>query len=129
MENGGVNTLCQAVQARNQRSKIIPKAFIEHRSIGQVLHLTIDEFNFEERTVIYLYYFAHLPIDKITDITKLSTPYVVSTLVMYCEKLALKTDIFKKAVPYDDADLISIGEMLELECWEEIQLANTCIVS
>jgi len=121
--------LYQAVQATNQQSRIIPRAFIENESIGQVLRLTIDEFNFEERTVIYLYYFAHLPIDKITDITKLSAPYVVSTLVMYCEKLVLKMDIFKKGVPYDASDCISIGEMLELECWEEIQLASTSIVS
>jgi len=87
---------------------------MENQSIGQVLHVTIDEFNLEERMVIYLYYFVQLPIDKIADITKLSAPYVVSTLVMYCEKLVLKLDIFKKAVPYDDANLLSIGEMFEL---------------
>lgn len=97
----------------------IPTAFVKNSPIDQVLCLTIDEFNFEEQSVIYLYCFINLSVSEITALTKLSTLHVVSILSLYSERLASKLRVFKKAVPYDTADTVSVKEMFELEIVRE----------
>ena len=92
----------------------IPRAFIKNISISRVLHLAINEFNFEEQSAIVLYFFAELPVSEIATLTKLSAFHVISTLVLYTERLAFKVNVFKKAVPYDATDLASVREVLEL---------------
>jgi len=96
----------------------IPKAFMENSLISQVLRLTINEFNYEEKMIIFLYCFVKLPINEIAALTKLTPFRVVSTLVLYSERLEFKLDVFKKAVPYDTTNLISVGEMFDLENME-----------
>jgi len=93
----------------------IPKAFIDNSQISQTLCLTINEFSFEEQTVIYLYYLVKLSVEEIANLTELSTLHIESTLVLYSKKLTFKLGVYKKAVPYNDTDLLTIGEMLELE--------------
>jgi len=91
----------------------IPRAFIADAQINQVLSLTVDEFNYEEKIIIYLYCFAELDISEIADLTEVPRWYVMSTLVLYYERLSFKLNVFKKAVPYDVTDLVSIQEMFE----------------
>jgi len=93
----------------------IPKDFIKRPSIAQVLQQTINEFNYEEKKAIYLYCFINLPLAEIAEQTELSVPHVECALTLYSEKLAFKLGVFKKAVPYNADDLLSIEEMLELE--------------
>jgi len=91
----------------------IPRAFIKNDRINQVLHLTVNEFNYEEKTVIHLYCLVNLSIEEIAALTKLSPTYVKSTLVLYSEKLAFKLEVFKKAVAHDATDLVPIAEVLD----------------
>jgi len=93
----------------------IPRAFITDAKINQVLYLTIEDFNYEEKIIIYLYYFAELDISEIADMTEIPKWYVTSTLVLYYERLSFKLNVFKKAVLYDVTDLVSIREMFEIE--------------
>jgi len=93
----------------------IPRAFLNNSKISQTLCLTINEFSFEEQTVIYLYYLVKLPVGKIAGLTELSTLHIESVLILYSKKLAFKLGVYKKAVPYDSNDLLTIGEMLEFE--------------
>ena len=93
----------------------IPTAFIGNPRIYWVLYLTINEFNCNEQRIIYLHHLVMLPISEITSLTKLSMPNVESILVTYSQKLAFKLGVFKKAVPYDAENQISINEMFELE--------------
>jgi len=108
------------ILSKNVDMPKIPKEFVENSPIIQVLQETINEFNCEEKSIIYLYCFISLSVNEIATLSELSTSYVVSTLVLYSEKLAFKLDVFKKAVPYDDIDLVPIQELFELD---------TCIVS
>lgn len=93
----------------------IPRSFISHSKISSVLLLTINEFNYEEQSVIYLYYLVKLPISEIATFTELTVMHVISTLVLYSEKLAARLSIFKKVLSYDENDMVSIKEMFELE--------------
>lgn len=93
----------------------IPKAFIDNYPVSQILYLTINEFNSEEQAVIYLYCMIKLPISEITDLTELSHLHIISTLLLYSEKLAFKLGIFEKAVPHNINEFVSVGEMFELE--------------
>jgi len=93
----------------------IPRAFVKNSRIGQVLYLTINEFNVNERKIVYLYFYVKLPIGKIAKLSDLTPRHVTSVLMLYCEKMLSKIDIFKKAVPHDTNDTVSISEMLELE--------------
>jgi len=102
-------------KARQIKMPKIPRAFIDHAKISQVLYFTINEFNYEERVIIYLYCLVGFPISKIASLTELSSLYIVSALTLFSEKLVFKLTIFKKAVKYDADDLISIGEMLAIE--------------
>jgi len=93
----------------------IPKEFIYDSPIIQVLQENINEFNSEEKNIIYLYCFIKLSVDEIASLCDLSVLYVVGTLVLFSERMAFKLDIFKKAVSYDDANLMSVQELFELE--------------
>ena len=102
----------QCLQMQLSTSQI-PREFIDHSRIGQVLHHVISEFNPEEQAVIYLYHLVKLPIDEIVTLTELANIYVVSILVMYSQKLTAKVELFKEALPYDKDNLVSVGELLE----------------
>lgn len=91
----------------------IPRTFLKNFLISQVLYTTIDGFNFEEQNVIFLYCFVSLPISEIAALAELSEVHVVSILTLYSERLRFKLDIFKKSVPYDTADVVSVRDMLD----------------
>ena len=78
-----------------------------------VLGATIKEFNYEEQAAIYLYYAQDTPLYQISTITHLPYAHIKSTVVLYSMRLSSKLSIFKKAVEYDRAQQVSIGEMLE----------------
>lgn len=93
----------------------VPNAFLKSYLVNKALCLVIDGFTAEEQTVIYLYCVGKQPISEIVNLTELTFPHVISILMLYSEKLAFKIDIFKKALSYDANELVSVGEMLELE--------------
>jgi len=98
----------------------IPRVFIENAPICQVLYTTIEEFNFEEKTVIYQYCFVKLSVDEIAELTELSNLYVISTLTLFSERLAFKLGVFKNAITYSTNDMVSVQEMFELEPVKEM---------
>jgi len=98
----------------------IPRAFIADAQINQVLSLTVDEFNYEEKIIIYLHCLVELDINKIADLTEMPRWYVTSTLVLYYKRLSFKLNVFKKAVSYDVNDLVPIREMFEFEIEENV---------
>ena len=93
----------------------VPRAFINHPKIKYVLYHTINEFDFEEQAAIYYYCFIGLSVSKIAALTELTPNHVASTLNLYSEKLLLRLDIFKKAIPYDTDDLLPVSELLSLQ--------------
>jgi len=58
----------------------------------KVLHQTLNEFSFEEQTVIYLYRVVKLPIGEIAELTELSCRRVAGLLILYSERLAFNLD-------------------------------------
>ena len=48
----------------------IPKDFLDHSRISQVLHHIIHEFNHEEQATIFLYYLVEMSVDEIAALTK-----------------------------------------------------------
>jgi len=89
----------------------IPKVFIEHPRVKYELRDTIEAFNVEEQEAICLYCLLDMPISEITEATELSQTHVVSVLILYSERLKFKLGVFKKAMPYNASDLLSISEM------------------
>ena len=92
---------------------LIPKQFTTHPKISLVLHYTVEEFNFEEQAIIYLYYLANTPIEEIAHNTALSSLYVTSTITLYAQRLDQKVQLFKRAVAYNPQDLITTAEMFQ----------------
>ena len=93
----------------------IPREYINNAKISQTIHAIINEFNFEEKTVIYLHCVADLSIKEIAKLTELSIRYVTSTLILYSERLMFLLSVFKEAVYFDPSDIISMREVFELE--------------
>jgi len=107
-------------RTRIKKSRIItmpkiPKTFIENPTIRQALYLTINDFNFEEQAVIYLYCFIELSIREIVILTELSTLHVVGSLILYSERLGFKVNVFKTAAKCNILDLVPVIEMFETE--------------
>ena len=90
----------------------IPRDFIKRGKIKLVLCHTAEEFGYEEQQALYLYYFLKTPVDKVAEKVGLSQNHVKSVLILYSERLANKLDLFKKAIPHDVDDLLSVSEML-----------------
>jgi len=111
---------CSDLSSQNISMPKIPRAFISNPHVCRVLYSTIEEFNFEEKTVIYLYCFAKLTVDEIADLTELSALYIVSTLTLYSERMSFKLGVFERAVHHSTDDLISMQEVFEMEAVKEI---------
>ena len=90
----------------------IPKAFINQAKIKLVLCHTAEEFGYEEQQALYHYCFYKTPIGEIAEKVGLSQNHVKSVLVLYSERLASKLDLFKRAIPYNADDLLSVNEIL-----------------
>ncbi|MCL1788505.1 MAG: hypothetical protein FWG38_11010 [Defluviitaleaceae bacterium] len=93
----------------------IPGAFVKKSRIGSVLSATINEFVYEEKRVIFLYNVAEMSIEDIAALTELPVPYIVSILTVYAERLEFKLNVFKKAVPYNPADMATVADLIALE--------------
>lgn len=108
----------QAQNKKRQRqpSKIkipkIPRAFVEHPKVKYVFCDVINDFNYEEKVAIYFYCFEKLLISEIANLTNLSQNHVASALNLYSERLASKVCFFKKTVPYNANDQLSVNEIL-----------------
>jgi len=98
----------------------IPRTFIRHTKVNQILCHTIEDFDYEEQAAVYYFCFLGLPISEIAALTQLSQPHVVGALTLYSERLKSKLDVFKKAVPHDADDLLPVSEILSTEIWENI---------
>jgi len=93
----------------------IPKAFIENDDVRFVLCNLITDFEHEEKQAIYYYSVLDATIDEIAKSIELSPAHVASALGLYSERLASKLKFFKKIMPYNEGDLLSISEILFLE--------------
>jgi len=80
-----------------------------------VLSHTIESFGCEEQEAIYVYCILDLPVSDIAKLTELSPNHVANTLMLYSERLAAKLSIFKRAVPYNESDMLPVSEMLLAE--------------
>ena len=90
----------------------IPKAFALHDKIMQVLDATISEFGHEEQQALYFHHFLGLPLGDISLTTHLSENHVASTLGLYAARLNAKVELFKKAEPYNENDMLQIRDIL-----------------
>jgi len=95
----------------------IPRVLIENELIREVLHASVDEFNFEEQNVIFLYCFVGLTVCEIVNIEELSIAYVASVLVLYSERLRFKLTIFQKAIDCSKSTLAPIEELFDKLDW------------
>ena len=98
----------------------IPRAFINHVKVRHILCDTIEDFSHEEREAISAYCILEWPISEISEATKLTENHVVSVLGLYFERLESKLSLFKKALPYNDNDLLQVSEILFLEPSDDI---------
>lgn len=99
----------------------IPRQFLDAPLIAQVLASTINEFNFEEQTIIYLYCTVGLPIKEVVHMTELSESYVASTLVLFKERLSFKLNVFETTIEGAAPDKVSVRELFELRSVKEMQ--------
>ena len=93
----------------------IPRVFIDHKRVKLALYHVIDEFGYEEKIAIYYYCFAGLSIENIALMTELTQEHVTSVLTLYSERLSSKLDIFEKALPYNQDDVLHVSHMLALQ--------------
>jgi len=98
----------------------IPKRFLNDPLISTILASTIQEFNFEEQTVIYLYCSVNLSVEEIKDATELPILYITSTLILFAERLCFKLGVFEEAI-YDTNNRVSVNELFELRYVKEMQ--------
>ena len=120
----------KAMQNNNERHSLqfpmqlkvpeIPKAFTQHKNVMMILCSTIEEFGHEEQQALYYYCYLRVPICDIAKKVGLSQGHVASVLGLYLERLTNQLDFFKKAVPYDNSDLLPVSEILSLEHLEQI---------
>jgi len=105
----------QSVLAKRNKIPCIPRAFIQNSRVGQVLFSTLNEFNFEERTILYLYLVLYRMVEEIVDLTGRDKNYISGTIILFSEKLIQKVEIFKKALTYNNRDQLSIEEFFQLK--------------
>ena len=90
----------------------IPKAFMVHNNIMQILSTTVFEFGYEEQQAIYYHYFLDLPPGVIARVVQLSKKHVVNTLGLYAQRLEVKLDFFKRVQPYDENETVQVRDIL-----------------
>ena len=101
---------------RQLKKCIIPKAFIHEESSKLFLCSLIENFNFEEKQAIY--YCTIIDNASIEEVAKkidLTPDHVIGVLLIYSERLKYKLNFFKKIIPYDEDDTMSLEDMLFLE--------------
>ena len=90
----------------------VPRAFLNRTKVRLMLCDIAEEFGFEEQQALYYYCFLDVSIEEIAKRVGLSQKHVASVLGIYSERLTNKLDVFKKALPYDTNDLVSVSEIL-----------------
>ena len=83
----------------------IPREFSENPMIREVLYSTVNEFHFDEQSIIYLYCFIGLSIGEIASLSDMEASYIHIVLSHFASKLDQKINIFKKASHHYDYDL------------------------
>ncbi|MCL1787903.1 MAG: hypothetical protein FWG38_07925 [Defluviitaleaceae bacterium] len=90
----------------------IPKAFIHHDKAKHVLYHVIEGFNYEEQMAIGVYYFLNLSISEIAQVTGLSKERVTNVISLYAARLEDKLSLFRKALPYNENDVLQVSDIL-----------------
>ena len=93
----------------------IPSSFVKNDDVKWVLRDIINDFQFEEKQAIYYSCASDATIEDVAKKIELSQNHVSSVLTLYLERLMCKIDFFKKIIPYDESDTLSISELLFLE--------------
>ena len=91
---------------------LIPRAFVGHRKIMQVLCATVDEFSHEEQQALYYHHYIGLDLPAIARTVLLTENHVRSTLNLYAERLTAKLELFKKAMSYNENDTLHVRDIL-----------------
>jgi len=94
---------------------LIPVELLNNKSIARTLYSTINEFSFNEQTVIYLYCALSLPIKEIGNRTAMPGTYVKETLLLFSESLSFKLYVFEVGIDTKNYAKVSIRELFELE--------------
>jgi len=102
----------QAAQLNVLHIPKIPKAFLVHNNIVQILGATAYEFDFEEQQAIYYFHFMDLSPGTIARVVQLSKRHVMSTLGLYAARLEAKLDFFKKVQPYNENETVQVRDIL-----------------
>lgn len=110
----------QSVLAKRNKIPCIPRDFVENSRIGQVLFHTLSEFNFEERTILYLYLALYRMIEEIESLTGRDRNYITGVIILFSEKLIQKVEIFKRALTYNNRVQLSMEEFFQLEEVQDI---------
>ena len=89
----------------------IPRSFIANNHAKRILAHAVDEFGFEERQVIYYYCYLSVPVQGIAWL-EMTEPHVISVLGLYSARIINLLELFKKVLPHDSNDEISIKAIL-----------------
>jgi len=90
----------------------IPRSFIANDNAKRILAHAVDEFGFEEQQVIYYYCYLSVPIHNIAWLLEMTELHVASVLGLYCARITDLLAFFKKALPHDNTNKISIKAIL-----------------
>lgn len=96
----------------------IPEPFLDNARIASALYFTIEEFDFQEKALIFLYCYIGMTIYEVAALTKLAVSYVESILTVYAFRLKQRVDVFRKAAHCHKAKQVSVYEMFEREAME-----------
>ena len=90
----------------------IPKAFLTHDRIMQILCATVEDFNAEEQQAIYYFHHLELSPRTIARTLQLTEQHVVSALGLYAERLTGKLELFKQVQPHNESDTLQVRDIL-----------------
>ena len=97
----------------------IPQILSDNYLIREVLYSTVNEFHFDEQSIIYLYCFIGMSTSEIVSLEEVDPIYVDIVLSHFSKKLKHKVDLFERALSYhkidDVEDSISTKDLFEIE--------------
>ena len=90
----------------------IPKAFMLHDKIMQILGATVHEFGHDEQCAIQYHYCADLPPHCIATAVQLSERHVVSAIELFAARLSEKINFFRKVHPCSESEELPVRDVL-----------------
>jgi hypothetical protein len=94
------------------RSIKVPRDFLNNDDIRYILSDVLNDFDYEERRVIYFCCILDISISDVLEATILSKSHIKSVLNLYSARLENKLGFFREFVDYNQENLVTIEEML-----------------